>query len=385
MAIFNLGSAGNIQDLKQVKSYLYKLEEQLKYMFSNLDPEENYNERAKLIFAANAERQAALEVALEGITASYVTKETLSQLALTEDQAALRYVNKNGVISEINASSEQVTIKAEKISLEGTVTANNYFKIKQDGSMEAVNGKFSGELVAATGKFSGQLQAATGTFAGSLSAATGTFAGSLSAATGTFSGNLSAAGGTFSGDISGASGTFSGTVRGGTIAIGGTSAANAPFKVDANGRMTASSGTFSGDISGASGTFTGSLLTQGSGTDASFLLFQSGNMVGGRGATTNQGGILSFTDSITLNGTTIIPAMKLASQGLLFAGNVFTTQATSVTQGDTIYQGKTVTYQKIAADPVYIPDMDDYDFTLIQMAFVNGLLVESRVIPMDDD
>ena len=67
------------------------------------------------------------------------------------------------------------TIKAQRIELEGIMTANQYFKILEDGSMEAVNGKFSGDLQAAGGTFKGDLQAASGTFSGTLQAADGTF------------------------------------------------------------------------------------------------------------------------------------------------------------------------------------------------------------------
>jgi hypothetical protein len=63
----------------------------------------------------------------------------------------LVFVSKDGVIASINASPEEVKIAATNITLEGIVTANNYFKILEDGSMEAANGKFSGEITADTG------------------------------------------------------------------------------------------------------------------------------------------------------------------------------------------------------------------------------------------
>lgn len=53
-------------------------------------------------------------------------------------------VGENEVISSINQTSEQVTINASKINLNGIVTANNYFKINLDGSMETVAGKIAG-------------------------------------------------------------------------------------------------------------------------------------------------------------------------------------------------------------------------------------------------
>lgn len=52
------------------------------------------------------------------------------------------------VVNAINISQEGITIQAEKISLEGIVTANQNFKILEDGSMEAVNGRFSGDIEA---------------------------------------------------------------------------------------------------------------------------------------------------------------------------------------------------------------------------------------------
>ena len=61
----------------------------------------------------------------------------------TEDGIASK-VEKDGIISAINQSSEKVAIQAKRINLNGSVTANNYFKIKTDGSMEAVAGQIGG-------------------------------------------------------------------------------------------------------------------------------------------------------------------------------------------------------------------------------------------------
>lgn len=53
-------------------------------------------------------------------------------------------VGEDEIISSINQTSEQVTINASKINLNGVVTANNYFKINLDGSMETIAGKIAG-------------------------------------------------------------------------------------------------------------------------------------------------------------------------------------------------------------------------------------------------
>lgn len=117
-------------DTSKIESYLYKLNRQLEYMFNNLTPEDNYSEQARLTYVSDGERQASLEVALDGIKLSYVSKDN--------------------IISSINLSEEMAAIEAPKIKLEGLVTVNGYFKIGLDGSIEATNGAFSGDITAST-------------------------------------------------------------------------------------------------------------------------------------------------------------------------------------------------------------------------------------------
>lgn len=129
MATFNLGSGtdlNNLDSIDKVKSYLFTLTEQLRYMFNNLDPQENYSEQARLTLVTDGERQASIEASLEGIK--------------------LDYVSKDGIVSAINLSEELVQIEASKIRLEGVVTVNGNFKVGLDGSIEARNGRFQGSI-----------------------------------------------------------------------------------------------------------------------------------------------------------------------------------------------------------------------------------------------
>ena len=59
-----------------------------------------------------------------------------------------RKADKAQLISQINQTAESVTIQASKISMEGLVTANNYFKINTDGSYESIKGKVGGWIIA---------------------------------------------------------------------------------------------------------------------------------------------------------------------------------------------------------------------------------------------
>lgn len=64
-------------------------------------------------------------------------------------------VNSTEIISTINQTAEAIKIQASKIKLEGLVTANSYFKILTDGSIEAVNSKFTGTITATNGIIGG--------------------------------------------------------------------------------------------------------------------------------------------------------------------------------------------------------------------------------------
>lgn len=56
-------------------------------------------------------------------------------------------------VTYINLTEDLAKIKAKRIELEGLVTVNSKFKILQDGTIEAVDGKFSGTLSGVTGSF----------------------------------------------------------------------------------------------------------------------------------------------------------------------------------------------------------------------------------------
>ena len=83
-----------------------------------------------------------------------VEQRLIGELNVLAGQVVLK-VDANGNIAavELDADPEEGTsikLKADNIELEGLVTANARFKILTDGSMEAVNGKFSGNITGGT-------------------------------------------------------------------------------------------------------------------------------------------------------------------------------------------------------------------------------------------
>ena len=91
----------------------------------------------------------------------YIKKNELSDIFTTEietraainisDQNIKSKVSRGNIISEINQSPELIKILADRIMLEGIVTANNNFKILLDGSIEAKNGRFFGNVYLPSG------------------------------------------------------------------------------------------------------------------------------------------------------------------------------------------------------------------------------------------
>jgi hypothetical protein len=73
---------------------------------------------------------------------------TITQLAasITSVVESVNAITGEEIVSRINQTAEEITIQASKITLEGVVTANQNFKILEDGSMEAKGGRFNGYI-----------------------------------------------------------------------------------------------------------------------------------------------------------------------------------------------------------------------------------------------
>ncbi len=74
--------------------------------------------------------------------------ELVQQANLIASKVSQTDFNGNTISSLINQTATSIKIQAEKIQLEGIVTANSNFKVLLDGSIEAVNAKLSGSITA---------------------------------------------------------------------------------------------------------------------------------------------------------------------------------------------------------------------------------------------
>lgn len=103
-------------------------------------------------YSTTAEMNTRINATAEGISAevsrklqSYSTTEQMNsairQTADSINTEVSKKVNGDEIISKINQSAENVSIEANKINLNGAVTANQNFKIGLDGSAEMPKGK----------------------------------------------------------------------------------------------------------------------------------------------------------------------------------------------------------------------------------------------------
>lgn len=137
---------------KPVRSYLLKRTltgtQALKDVYEapgNEERQQNFSVNNEIIQLQG--KMTTIRKDVEGIETevSDLAAETASKFLQTAEQIELM-VDKNGIIAAINLTAEEAKIKASKITLEGVVTANNNFKILEDGTVEAINGRFSGRI-----------------------------------------------------------------------------------------------------------------------------------------------------------------------------------------------------------------------------------------------
>lgn len=89
------------------------------------------------------------KISLEATRAINAENTLAGSISVIAGQVELK-VDAGGVVQAINLSQEGAKINVTKLDINGIVTANGRFKINLDGSMEAVNGKFSGNITGAT-------------------------------------------------------------------------------------------------------------------------------------------------------------------------------------------------------------------------------------------
>jgi uncharacterized protein YjbI with pentapeptide repeats len=283
MAVFSQITAD-----KEVADYLYELNQNLTYMFNNLTPEDNYSEKARLIYAQRGKQIASLEVRADAIELRVSEDETkIATLEVRADAIELKVQN-----NETNYNTS-IRLLADLLTLSAT-TPEGTSSVKLTGDkIELKTGKFivnaKNLTIDALGNavFSGKVTAAQ---IESSAITGGTITGS-SVSAGTIDGTT-ITGGTISGTSMSASTITGGTINSTTL-NSSTINSSSIFAATISGGSITGTSISGGSLSGA--TITGNTISGGSISGATI----TGNTISGGtiDGTTISGG--------TINGTTI--------------------------------------------------------------------------------
>lgn len=135
MAGFTLNIPTVDGDIKKVEEYLYRLDKQLRYMFSNIDPEDNYS-AAALLKSADANNRIEVNekaILLEAQRASDAEDALSSRIDVNAQQILLK-VSTDSLVSSMNS---QLQITGNSINLTTghfTIDSTN-FKVNASGDV----------------------------------------------------------------------------------------------------------------------------------------------------------------------------------------------------------------------------------------------------------
>lgn len=126
---------------RTVSDYLYKLNEDLVYMFNNLNIDDNFSEVGQLLHAEEGSRISTLEVRADGIDMKVQDDETNynASFSMLADLLTLEVTSPTDDVSSIKLTGDKITLKTGKF----VVDAKN-LSIDEEG-----NAIFSGTVQAA--------------------------------------------------------------------------------------------------------------------------------------------------------------------------------------------------------------------------------------------
>lgn len=138
-----------IGDAKYMKSYIMRLNDDLRYMLSNIDPEDNFGPEGLSFYQQTDEYIAEGEQGIDEFRISFkdVSNEIETGLAQQADKIAL-YVSTGDVTNQINISSDKIRIDAKRLH----VYADNFYvdddEMRVSGTIIANAGAMGGFAIA---------------------------------------------------------------------------------------------------------------------------------------------------------------------------------------------------------------------------------------------
>lgn len=110
MSAFKVSDYSGEQDMKKITNYLYMLNEQLRYMFDNMDPEDNFSDSALTKYLRNGENIATLELTAEKLKIALSDANgNISILQQTASSLTSRISDAEGNISSLEQTASSLT------------------------------------------------------------------------------------------------------------------------------------------------------------------------------------------------------------------------------------------------------------------------------------
>ena len=99
------------KERKAILNYLAMMDEKLRYMFYNLDPEENFSTEAFQSYVSNGEKTAQLKLTVDGLTVTVTDglSGLASQMELTAGQFSVQIQDINGNLSNVTQTVSAIT------------------------------------------------------------------------------------------------------------------------------------------------------------------------------------------------------------------------------------------------------------------------------------
>lgn len=151
MSVFNVPEIDNLsgitpQDMKKVRDSIFMLNEQLRYMFGNLTPEDNYSQEELRKYIERDNKIAEMKFDIDGLEVDLLNLDeyTHTQFQVVDGQIKMK-VSKGEVSAEISLEPGTVTLKGNRVIIE-----SDNLKVTRNGKLTAVDGEFSGDITAST-------------------------------------------------------------------------------------------------------------------------------------------------------------------------------------------------------------------------------------------
>lgn len=138
----NTNSWEDVTDIQSTASYVLQNKEKISTVVASFDSDGNLTNTSGLVTTSYASSMYATKTTVNNLGDRVSTAE--AEISVHSTQIALR-VEKDGIISAINQSSESITIDASRINLNGYTNVNDTFSVDDDGNV-IVSGILKGDF-----------------------------------------------------------------------------------------------------------------------------------------------------------------------------------------------------------------------------------------------